>query len=55
VIAKTKEFLGEAVLDLSKYADSKETSEKLPLAQCKDPNAYIEVRVKARDSPPTPQ
>lgn len=54
IVAETTEFLGEAILDLSKYADKAQTSEKLQLTSSADPNSYIEVLVKTKDAESTP-
>lgn len=37
-------------MDLAKYANKPLTSEKLQLTSSSDPNAYIEVQVKAKES-----
>ena len=43
------EMLGEAELNIAKYAKIAETKEKLPLNDCADPYAYIEVRVRSEE------
>ncbi|CDW82947.1 UNKNOWN [Stylonychia lemnae] len=49
----SKKFLGECILDLAKYCATPETSEKLKLEQCEDDKAYIEIRVRAKESDDT--
>ncbi len=44
---KEKKVLGEANLDLSLYGENESKIIKLPLNKCADPDAYIEVGMKA--------
>jgi len=54
--ADSKKFLGECILDLAKYCTVPELSEKLKLTSSDDPNSFIEIRVRAKetDEAPTP-
>lgn len=45
--SKEKKVLGEANLDLSLYQEGEVKLFKLPLTKCSDPDAYIEVGMKA--------
>ena len=47
---KEKKVLGEANLDLSLYVENESKIIKLPLLKCADPDAYIEVGMKAFES-----
>jgi hypothetical protein len=47
---KEKKVLGEANLDLSLYGEDEVKILKLPLLKCADPDAYIEVGMKAYEA-----
>jgi hypothetical protein len=42
--------LGEAQLDLSRFAEPTQITEKLKLMQCQDDSAYIEIQVKSKEA-----
>jgi N-terminal C2 in EEIG1 and EHBP1 proteins len=47
---KEKKVLGEAELNLSDYVENEEKLFKIPLSKCEDPDAFIEVGMKAYDA-----